>query len=213
MMFSVGAFAQQNYVGRYEGYAAYSYLNSPDLSLQQNGFNTQAGVNLRRWLAVGFDYSVQSGSGTLVPGSLKPSLQALLPPIPGLYVPFDATTQTFAGGPQLAYRHFRRVTLFIHPTLGAIHESIALKPHDATTTAIVQGLVAAKILSSTSPSDTTYFYGVGGGGDLNMSKHVHLRCDLEYVHTFLFSDLLASPRNALRVSVGPTFAFGSNVAR
>ena len=39
--------------------------------------------------------------------------------------------------------------------------------------------------------DTTYFYGFGGGADFNATKHLHFRCDVEFVHVFLFSDLLA----------------------
>ena len=208
---SAVAFAQQDYVGRYDAFAGFSYLDSPKLNLTQRGFNTQVGVNLRRWLAVGFDFSTQSGSGTLVPSDLKPSLQALLPPVPGLFLPFDATTRTYTGGAQLTYRHFKRITLFAHPTVGAIHEAITLKPHDATTAAIVAGLIQAGEVTTASPSDTTYFYGAGGGFDINATKHIHLRFDAEYVHTFLFSDLLADPRNGFRLSVGPSFNFGRNV--
>jgi hypothetical protein len=202
-------------------------LSSPDLNLTQRDFNTQVGVNLRRWLAVGFDYSIQEGRGTLLPTELKPSLQQLLAGFPfppgftlaDLYMPFSATTQTFAAGPQLEYRHFKRFTLFVHPTIGAIHEHISLEPgaaplpDSAVATGIVQGLIALKVLQTSAPSDTTYFYGVGGGGDFNATKHVHLRCDIEFVHVFLFDNLLANPRNSVRVSIGPTFNFGKNVAR
>ena len=50
-----------------------------------------------------------------------------------LYAPFDATTQTFTAGPQLAYRHFKKVTLFVHPSIGVIHENISINSHDAFT--------------------------------------------------------------------------------
>jgi hypothetical protein len=210
---SAVAVAQQDYVGRYEAYAGFSYLDSPALNLTQRDFNTQEGINLRRWLAVGFDYSIQEGHGTLLPTELKPSLQTLLPPIPGLYVPFGATTQTFTGGPQLAYRHFKRFTLFAHPSIGAIHEHINLEPNNSTTQTIVGGLIQLGVLKSSAPSDTTYFYGFGGGGDFNATKHIHLRCDIEFVHVFLFDGLLANSRNSLRVSIGPSFSFGKNVAK
>ena len=216
---SVCAFAQQDYVGRYDVFAGFSYLDSPKLNLTQRGFNTQIGVNVRRWLAMGFDYSTQNGNGTLVPSDLKTNLQALLPPIPGLYVPFNATTQTFTAGPQLAYRHLKKVTLFIHPSIGVIQEHINLEPQNAAIpynlygAVIVQGLVADHVLTTTSPSDHTYFYGVGGGGDFNATKHIHLRADIEFVHVFLFSDLLQNSRNSVRLSVGPTFNFGKNVSR
>jgi hypothetical protein len=56
-------------------------------------------------------------------------------------------------------------------------------------------------------NDTVPFYGVGGGADVNASKHVGLRFSVDFVHTALFSDLLDS-RNAVRFSVGPTFKWG-----
>lgn len=221
---SACAFAQQDYVGRYDAFAGFSYLDSPKLNLQQRGFNTQLGVNVRRWLAMGFDYSIQSGRASLVPGDLKPGLAGLLngqvalakaggilPAGYVLFVPFDATTQTFTGGPQLAYRHFKKATLFVHPSIGAIHERISLKAHDPFTSAVVQTLVAGGILKTTKPADTTYFYGVGGGMDFNATKHVHLRADIEFVHVFLYSDLLNTARNSVRLSVGPSFNFGKNV--
>jgi opacity protein-like surface antigen len=239
MFLSACAFAQQDYVGRYDVFAGYSYLGSPKINLSQRGFNLQAGVNLTRWLAFGLDYSNQDGRGTLVPSELKPDyatdvndLIALgeaagaglptpipVPPIPAnyyAYVPFNARTQTFAAGPQLMYRHFKKVTLFIHPSIGAIHEHINLEPHDAFTTFVAGptgALVASGILQTTHPSDTTYFYGLGGGADFNATKHIHLRADIEYVHVFLFSDLLAQSRNSVRLSIGPTFSFGKNVSR
>jgi opacity protein-like surface antigen len=218
LSFSAAAFAQQEYVGRYDAFAGFSYLDSPKLNLEQRGFNTQVGVNVTRWLALGFDYSTQQGKGTLLPTELKPSLQELLaafplPPGYTLYVPFSATTQTFTGGPQLSCRHFKRATFFIHPSIGAIHEHINLEPHDPISTGIVGGLLQAGVLQTTAPSDTTYFYGLGGGAEFNASKHVHLRADVEYVHVFLFSGLLADSRNSVRLSIGPTFNFGKNVAR
>jgi hypothetical protein len=233
---SVCAFAQQDYVGRYDVYTGYSYLASPALNLSQRGFNTQLGYNARRWLAMGFDYSWQDGRGTLSPGALKPAYKtdvdglialglegALIPygvpKLPSTYVasvPFSAATQTFTAGPQLAYRHFKYVTLFVHPSIGAIHEHINLEPWDPFTTFVAGpsgALVTAGVLNSTHPSDTTYFWGAGGGFDLNATKHFHLRTDVEFVHVFLFSGLLENSRNSVRVSVGPTYNFGKNVTR
>ena len=218
------AVAQQEYVGRYDAYGGFSYLSAPDIGLGQWGFNTQVGVNVKRWLAFGFDYSVQTGSTSLRPDELNGATLARLAPLiqavyeqdptyGALYVPFDATTQTFAAGPQLEYRHFKRFTLFVHPSIGAIHENISLKAHDAVTTGLLEELPVLGVAPGPNLRDTTYFYGVGGGADFNATKHLHFRCDLEYVHTFLFSDLLAQPRNAIRVSAGPTVNFGGNVAK
>jgi opacity protein-like surface antigen len=243
---SVCAYAQQDYVGRYDVFAGFSYLDSPKLNLQQRGVNTQIGVNVRRWLAMGVDYSIQFGRASLVPNDLKPQfatpLNALVaageegafaaaPPLgfgislPSNYVlsaPFDASTQTFTAGPQLAYRHFKKVTLFAHPSIGAIHENISIHPHDAFTQYIVLPALLGQlpavgattpIIRTLKPNDTTYFYGLGGGVDYNLTKHFHLRADVEFVHVFLFSDLLKDSRNSVRLSVGPAFNFGKNVSR
>lgn len=219
---SVCAFAQQDYVGRYDVFTGFSYLDSPKLNLQQRGFNTQIGVNLRRWLAFGVDYSIQEGRASLVVRDLKPSLQATLNGLAGpaaslLSVPFDATTQTYTIGPQLTYRHMKKVTLFAHPSIGAIHENISLNASKGVpqplASIIVAALVQSNILNSTKPNDTTYFYGLGGGADYNLTKHFHVRADVEFVHVFLYSDLLKDSRNSLRLSIGPTFSFGKNVRR
>jgi hypothetical protein len=237
---SVCAMAQQDYVGRYDFYAGFSYLYSPKLNLQQRGENTQIGVNLRRWLAFGVDYSIQFGGAALTPSDLKTQYATplnelleegqagLLAPVgfPAsyftnyrLYAPFDATTQTFAIGPQLTYRHFKRATFFIHPSLGVIHENITLHSHDAFTQELVLPALLGElpgttaVLHTTKPNDTTPFYGLGGGADYNLTKHFHVRTDLEFVHTYLFSNLLATARNSLRVSFGPTINFGRNVTK
>jgi hypothetical protein len=236
---SACAFAQQDYVGRYDFFTGFSYLNSPKLDLQQRGFNTQIGVNLRRWLAFGFDYSIQEGRSELVPSDLKPNDAALVnqtllaaqaglvpgfpaaavPPGYVLWAPFDATTQTFTLGPQLAYRHLKKVTLFVHPSIGVIHENISINPHDLfTQKVLLPGLttpppLGAGILKTNKPNDTTYFYGFGGGADFLATKHFHIRADAEFVHVDLFSTLLANSRNSVRLSIGPTFNFGRNVSR
>jgi len=223
---SACAFAQQDYVGRYDFFTGFSFLDSPKLDLQQRGFNTQIGVNVRTWLAMGVDYSIQTGHAALVPNDLKPPYttllngtlalaQALVPPGYKLWAPFDATTQTFTAGPQLAYRHMKKVTLFVHPSIGAIHENISIGNHNDLfiKNVVIPGLLSTGVLKTTKPNDTTYFYGLGGGADYNFSKHFHLRADVEFVHVFLFSDLLRDSRNSVRLSVGPTFSFGKNVAR
>ncbi len=242
LMLPVCAVAQQDYVGRYDVFAGYSYLGSPAVNLSQRGFNTQLGYNWNRWLALGFDYSNQDGRGTLVPDELKQPYYGMVdglilegqandgsggivfPGVPAIptpydaYVPFAARTQTFAAGPQLIFRSVpyfkkKKVGFFVHPSLGAIHEHINLEAHDAFTGVVLYELVAGGVLQTTHPSDTTYFYGVGGGVEFNATKHVHLRADAEFVHVFLFSDLLANSRNSVRISLGPTFNFGKNVKK
>ncbi len=212
-LFTLTASAQQDYVGRYDAFGAFSYMASPKMNLYQRGFNGEAGVNVTRWLALGFDYSVLNGNSSLLPKYLDPKIQAQLAPMaplfpPGyqLYVPYSARTQTFSGGPQINFRHFKSMTIFVRPALGAIHENVQAKPIDPIQTAVVAALVPGG-----RKTDTTYFYGAGGGFDINASKHVTLRVGVDFVHTFLFKDFLAEARNSVRISAGPTFRWGGKV--
>ncbi|MHB1935782.1 MAG: hypothetical protein ACYCOR_04280 [Acidobacteriaceae bacterium] len=61
------ASGQQTQLKRYDVYVGFADLNSPALGLNQTGLHTQFGVNERRWYALGFDYSVGSGSTVLKP--------------------------------------------------------------------------------------------------------------------------------------------------
>ncbi len=210
---STALFAQQDYVRRYDAFTGFSYLASPKMNLYQRGFNGEFGVNVTRWLALGADYSVLNGSSSILPSELDPKIQAglapyapLLPPGYTLYVPFSATTSTYSAGPQINFRQWRPVTFFVRPALGAIHENVTANPKDPIQTAVVGALVPGG-----TKKDTTYFYGVGGGFDINASRHVALRVGVDFVHTFLFEGFLAESRNSVRISVGPTFRWGKNV--
>lgn len=218
----VSAFPQQDYVGRFDVYGGYSFLSTPKLNLFERGFHTQEGVNLNKWLSLGFDFSVFDGHSSLFPNMLNSATQAkagaalaamigagLVPPTYNLYVPYDVRTYTFAGGPQLNYRHFKLVTFFIHPSLGAMHQDTTAKPVDAVQTAIVAGLLGA----SGKTSDTVVFYGIGGGIDLNVHKNVSFKLHTDFVHTKLYSGILNGGENDVRFSVGPVFHFGKNVAK
>jgi hypothetical protein len=215
------AFAQQDYIGRYDVYTGYMYLNSPMISLGESGFHTQVGTNPAKWYALGFDFSAGVGDTTLVPSMLKSSSQqeiaATLAPlkaagmIPSSYepsVPIHSRSQTYATGPQLNYRHFRAVTLFIHPDLGAIHEAAIPHPNTKDT---ISTLLVANLAPSGSMADWTYFYGVGGGIDVNVTHHFGLKVHVDFVHDHLFSNML-NGRNSVRFSVGPAFHMGKNVA-
>ncbi len=197
-------FAQQSHVNRFDLFTGYSHLSSPSVSLNQNGFNTSFGVNVKRWLAVGADFSVFGGDGSigLADSKIAPILAPFLPPGANPEVPFGATTYTFAAGPQFNLRHWDKITLFARPGLGLIHERANLR-----IPANLEPLLPLLPNVSTHMTDTTYFYGAGGGVDFNASKHVGVRVSVDFVHTTLFSELLHG-RNAVRVSVGPTWKWG-----
>jgi hypothetical protein len=208
---SIGAFAQQSYVPRYDAFTGFSYLDSPKMNLAQRGFNGEFGVNVNRWLALGVDYSVFTGPSSLLPSELDPSIQAQLagfplPPGYALSVPFDARTQTISAGPQVNIRKLQWVTFFVRPALGILHEQVTARPSDPIQTAVVGALVP-----SGKKSDTTIFYGFGGGFDINASKHVAFRFASDFVHVNLFDGFLKEGRNSVRVSVGPTYHWGKNV--
>ena len=208
---SVSAFAQQDYVGRYDSFVGFTYLDTPKMNLMERGFITQEGVNLTRWLAFGADFSMMTGHSDLTVGSLVPADRtaandAGFPDAFG--VPYNSTTYTYTAGPQINYRKFKKVTLFIHPGLGAIHEKVTADPKT-----LVQNELVAALVPGGTRADTTYFYGVGGGMQYAVTKHIGLRFTADFVHLHLCSNLLADSRNSLRFGIGPTFNFGKNVKK
>ena len=211
---------QQTHVTRFDLFTGYTYLNSPHVDLATHGFHTQFGVRPWIWMSIGFDYSVSRGDLTLTPDLLLDSIQQTLGAQLGqlaaagrlpagykLLVPASSTTQTFAGGPQLAFRHWKEITLFVRPSCGIIHEKATPHPGDPIASAIV-----AQLAPTGYKKDNTIFLGVGGGIDLLFSKHVALRIQGDLVRDHLFDDLLKDPRNTVRLSIGPCFNFGRNIA-
>ncbi len=215
------AWAQQDYVGFFDLYNGFTWFDSPSAKLQERGYHLQAGINPSMWLAIGFDYAVVQGNLTLTTNLLKPALQnqitgelagleaaGFLPPGYQVAVTTGSTTQTFAAGPQFEYRHFRKVTLFLRPSIGAIYESATPHPSDPVTTGIVKQLAP-----SGAKTDWEAFYGFGGGVELNFVRYASIRMQADFVHNELFSDILKNSRNTVRLSIGPTFHFGRNIVR
>lgn len=211
--------AQQESISRYDVYAGFASINSPALGLSQPGFHMQAGMNMRPWYSMGFDYSVGSGSEILRPDLLPSALQAqiaaaeqlyiaggLLPADYQLAIKTDTFTQTFAAGPQLMYRHYSKATFFIRPSLGALRERATPHPGDSFATTVTKQLAPAG-----SKLDWTGFYGVGGGGDYRVTKHFGIRAQMDVVSNHPFNDILANGRWTFRYSVGPSFHFGHNI--
>ncbi len=221
LLFPLSGLAQQDYVGRFDLYNGFTWFDSPSAKLQERGYHLQAGINASTWLALGFDFSTVEGTLTLNPSLLKPSLATqitteigglealgVLPPNYQLSVSTGSRTNTFAAGPQLEYRHFQRVTLFVRPSIGAIYEKATPHPADPVATAIVQQLAP-----SGAKTDWEPFYGFGGGADLNFVRHASLRLQADFVHNSLFTDILKSSRNTVRLSIGPALHFGHNIAQ
>lgn len=220
LLLSLPLLGQQSYVTRYDLYAGYAFLNSPRIGLFENGFQTQAGYRAKTWVSLGFDYSLTAGELTITPDLLPTALQQQLGAqlahlvaigvIPASYVltvPAHSVTHSFAMGPQFAYRHFSKVTLFIRPSVGAIREGATPKPKDPVAVGIV-----ALLAPTGHKTDWQGFYGIGGGFDINISKRFALRVQADHVWDHLFDDLLKDGRWTTRFSIGPCFNFGGNIA-
>lgn len=212
--------AQQSYVSRYDLYSGFTAFSTPHLNLTERGYNFQGGLNLRSWLTTGFDFAYVSGHSSLTPSMLKSSLAAQiegeiaaleaahqLPPGYMLFVPTDSTTQTFAAGPQFSYRHWNAITLFVRPSIGAVHQTATPHPNPLDPFAVA---VTQVLAPSGKKVDWTGFYGFGGGIDWNLTPHFALRTQMDLVRWHLFNDLLDA-NWTVRYSVGPAFRFGGNI--
>jgi hypothetical protein len=221
LLASPRAHAQQEYVTRFDAFAGYTFLDSPSLGLFENGFHGQVGVRPKTWYSLGFDYSISAGDATLRPSELTTSLQqqlgaqlaqlaaaGLLPPGFTLAVPTHSRTQTFAAGPQLAYRHFTKFTLFIRPSFGAIYEVATPHPRDP-----ISASVANQLAPSGQVTDWTWFGGFGGGVDYLFTRHLGVRVQSDLVWDHLFGSFLQNGRWTVRFSVGPAFNFGKNIVK
>lgn len=206
LLLCLPTFAQQTHVNRHDAFTGFSYMISPARNLTERGFNGEYGVNVRRWLALGGDFSVIKGAGTIPVGhTVFAPLLAGLPAtlVPG--VPFKSTTYTFAAGPQFNLRKWEKLTLFARPGLGGIHEIADLN---------LAPLAPLPLLGITIPAvnphqaDTAVFFGLGGGFDLNVTRPIAIRFTADWVNTHLFTSLLTSRQNYVRFSVGPTFRWG-----
>jgi hypothetical protein len=214
------ASAQQTNVTQFDTFTGYAFLNSPHIGLFEDGAQVQFGFRPRTWVSLGFDYSISKGTLTLTPDLLTTALQqqlgaqfaalaaaGLIPPGYALKVRATSLTQTFAAGPQLAYRHFSKVTLFARPSMGFIREAASPHPGDP----IAAG-VAMQLAPSGKKIDWTPFYGFGYGIDILFTPHFAWRIQSDEVWDHLFNDTLRDGRWTTRFSTGPCFNFGRNIA-
>ena len=220
---ATAAYGQQTYVTRFDAFGGFSFLDSPHVSLFEPGFAAQFGMRPKTWYSLGFDYTYGTGDLSLTPDLLPTALQqqlgaqmkqmqaaGLLPSNYALSVTAHSKTQTFAAGPQLAYRHFQHATLFLRPLfLGAMHE--VATPKTAGLDPFAAGVVKSMVPNG-HKTDTTWFVGFGGGFDILLSNHFAIRTQADLVYDHLFNDLLKDGRFTTRFSVGPAFNFGSNIA-
>ncbi|HZP23520.1 MAG TPA: hypothetical protein VFB04_08735 [Terriglobales bacterium] len=220
---SLTCLAQQTDIPQFSTFEAFSYYATPSLNLAQRGIDADFGVNVRPWLTLGLDFSYGDGGSTLFPNKLAPAVQAQLaqlPLPPGFVaaVPFSAQDYTYEGGPQFNYRHFKKLTLFARPALGAIHVAFKGEPQACGQPQLGCQIILTQILNqlvgpSLSKSDTVMFYGFGGGVTWEATRNIGVRVATDYVHENFFSNLLDGGRNSYRLTVGTKFSFGKNIAR
>ena len=208
----VPARAQEGDINRYTLYTGFDYLVSPARNLTERGFDTDFGVTVKPWLGLGGDFAafgndIISGAGT-INGSetvYAPAVSAVGIPPSSIHVPFRSTTYIFAVGGQFYLRRWKWVTLLGRPGLGGIHESADLSfPPELGPLFTELGIP----IPPAHQSDTTWFFGLGGGVDVNLSRHVGLRFTADWVNTHLFSNLLTDRQNYARFTVGPVWRWG-----
>jgi hypothetical protein len=210
LLFCLPAVGQQRHVNRYDIFTGYSYLNTPVISLTQHGFNSTVGINLRRWLALGADFSIWSGNTPLSVNQTKlaPTLSTALPASLMSYgLITDTSTWTFAAGPQINIRKWDKLTVFVRPGLGVMHEKIKIHYAGTPFQPLLGSLSSVAPGLSPSQADQVPFYGIGGGVDISASKHLGLRISFDYVHSSMFKSLLPSQNN-FRLSFGPQIKLG-----
>jgi len=217
LLLALPLLAQQEDINRYTVFTGFDYMSSPARNLTERGFDIDFGVTMKPWLALGGDFGafgndIFSGAGTIngsetVFAPLFNGAGAFgVPPASSIHVPFGSMTYTFAAGPQFYLRKWSGVTFFARPGFGGIHEIANIKfPQQLPS---LLGLLGARVPTA-NQSDTTYFVGLGGGFDLNISKTVGMRFACDWVNTHLFSNLLVNRQNYVRLSVGPTFRWGT----
>jgi hypothetical protein len=206
-------------INRYTVYTGFDYMTAPGLSLTQRGFDTDFGVTVKPWLGLGVDFSaagdgIISGGGTIngTSTTFAPAIAAgnamfptLIPAPNQVNVSFKSTTYTIAAGPQFYIRKWKPVTFLVRPGLGAIHASVDLNLPPGLGP-LFQGLQLP--VPSRNQTDTTYFVGLGGGFDLNLSRRVGLRVTADWINTHLFSSILTDRQNYYRFTIGPTWRWG-----
>jgi opacity protein-like surface antigen len=214
---SLTCFSQQTDIRQWSTFEAFSYLSTPSLNLTQRGFDADIGYNWKSWITLGFDFSYNNGHSSLLPQYLNSTTKAKLAPflpilqelgIP-VVVPYNSSTYTYEAGPQFNYRHFKKVTLFARPALGALHATVNTTPSNP----VIQEIVAGLLNGKTSKSDTVVFYGFGGGVTWEITPNFGLRVASDFVHYNYFSDILGGGRNSVRVVVGTKFSFGKNIVK
>jgi hypothetical protein len=210
---SVISLSQQTEIPQFSIISGYSYLGTPSINLAQRGYNFDFAQNVRPWLSIGFDFSGFTGYSTLLPSYLNSATQVklaqILPPgIPpsAVTVPYTSSTFTYQVGPQLNYRRFKHVTLFVRPALGLLHAKIQTHPNP-----VAAPIVGALLKGKLSSADNAIFYGFGGGATWEIHPNFGLRVTVDTARFNFFPEVLNGSRGTVRLTVATKFSFGKNI--
>ncbi len=137
---------------------------------------------------------------------------ATSPPTYAVDIPLTAATQIFTAGSQLNYRHFSKVTLFIRPSLAAFRLAATPVPKNSYDDIVIAALESQNVLQPNGHiTDWTGAYGIGGGADFAITKHIGVRAQLDAAWNHPFNYVLANGGWSYRYSIGPSFHFGRNI--
>lgn len=148
-------------VPRVEIFASSSLvIPAPSWGLPSNtrgiGFDTSASINLNRWLATEADFGWNRAWADF----------------PGVSVTDKGVL--FSGGPRLTYRQ-GRLAVFSHALFGA---------NRLTVSSSIPGISVLGVpIAGTSVTDTSVAAVFGGGADIEISTHVALRNQVDYLPT------------------------------
>jgi hypothetical protein len=141
-------------------------IPAPSWGLPSNtrgiGFDTSASINLNRWLAAEGDFGWNRAWAEF----------------PGVGVTDNGVL--FSGGPKLAYRQ-GRLSVFSHSLFGA---------NRLTISSSIPGLTVLGVsFPGASITDTSMAAVLGGGADIEITTHVALRNQVDYLPTHHLSQM------------------------
>ena len=207
------AVAQQTDINRYTLFTGFDYMISPARNLTERGFETDFGVTVRPWLGMGGDFGILgedviSGAGT-ISGSetvYAPALSQVGVSPNSIHVRIQVNDLHLCRRSAILFAQVSRRSLFLPVPVSEESTRTANIAFPPQLGQLLQFL--GQPIPNAHQTDTTYFVGLGGGFDLNVSRKVGLRFAADWVNTHLFSNLLTQPPELYPLLRWPDFPLG-----